>query len=192
MTAPEVNELFERWWPLARGIARKWGERCAPWLTDEFESFAGEALWKLARDKGDTSTRFAGLVRLGVRWAILRVLKREHRRNPVAFENRPAMIDPETGMPLSLVDLASVAPDDHAGTEAAEELLALFDRAELPERHREILLRRVGKDEDRDAVAAAEGCSPERITQITGRALARLRAAAEAVADPAVTSNPTP
>ncbi|VTR97069.1 unnamed protein product [Gemmata massiliana] len=143
-------------------MARKWGARF-PWLEHDFESAAGYALWQLARKVSgeadpECGGRFAGLVRQAVKWAMIRRLDQEQTRNSVAFLPPLAITDPETGRPLSpLAFLAARDPEPGAALADADELATLFVRAELSERYRDVLTRRLGHEEQREEIAADLG-----------------------------------
>lgn len=176
LTAVEVNELVCQWWPLAAGLARNWGDRF-PWLADCFESAAGEALWKLARDHGHLEpARFSGYVRKAVRWAVLRRLEVERVRNRAAFlRERP---DDDQGADELLDLLTDDAPDVGRSLEDADLVAVLLDRAQLTERQRGVLVRAVMGGEQQTALAAEQGVTHARIQQLVGAALDKLRAAA--------------
>ncbi|MBP3958435.1 sigma-70 family RNA polymerase sigma factor [Gemmata sp. G18] len=184
MTAPEVNELVERWWPLAGGVARKWGTRF-PWLAHDFESAAGYALWQLARKvSGETDPerggRFAGLVRQAVRWAVIRRLEQERASNPGAFQSLPRAINPETGKARDpLTNAKGRERETGAALAAADELATLFRRAELSERYRDVVMRRLGHEEPREEIAADLGVSGTRVREMVTIAREKLRDVAE-------------
>ena len=175
-TAVKVNEQVEQWWPLAGGIARQWGQRF-PWLTADFESEAGFALWRLAQLRGcDGDARFPGLVRSAVRFAILRRLESERLHNPTAFVPRTTAADPDADELLDLAEGREGEPG--AALEVADELAALLARANLTLRQIEVVVRTAGAGESAEAVAGEQGVSRGRVHQIAAAALAKLRAAA--------------
>ncbi|VTR93568.1 rna polymerase sigma factor : : Sigma70_r4 [Gemmata massiliana] len=183
MTAPEVNELVEQWWPLAGGVARQWGARF-PWLEHDFESAAGYALWQLARKVSgeadpERGGRFAGLVRKAVKWAILRCLDQERTRNPRAFLPPLVFLNPETGEPITpLTFVAARGREPGAAFADADELATLFARAELSERYRDVLTRRLGHEEPREEIAADLGVSGTRVREMVTIGRERLRGVA--------------
>ncbi len=183
MTAPEVNELVETWWPLAGGVARRWGARF-PWLEHDFESAAGYALWQVARNVSgeadpERGGRFAGLVRRAIKWAMNRRLDQERARNPMAFLPPLAITDPETGRPLTpLAFVAARDPEPGATLADADELATLFDRAALPERYRDVLTRRIGYEEPREEIDTDLGVSGARVREMVTIGRERLRGVA--------------
>lgn len=184
MTAPDVTLLVERWWPLAGGIARKWGTRF-PWLTADFESDAGFALWQVAQKFGadpdaEQGGRFAGLVRLAVKWAVIKRIEAERVHNPTAFEELPRHRDAD-GASLDPLALAvSREPEAGAALEVADDLARVFARAKLTPRQFDVFVRVVGDGENRAEIAAEQGVTRDRISQVEAAALAKLRIAAGA------------
>lgn len=84
----------------------------------------------------------------------------------------------EDWAPFELVDDGSL-PDESREL-AATSVESLFDRAGLDERTRAVLRDHVGDDETLEDVGAALGVSRQRVGQIKGESLRRLRAVANA------------
>lgn len=171
MPAPAAADLVELWYPLAVGIARRYGKRW-PWLADEFESVAAEALWKTAVKFGASGdVRFPGLVRRAVGWAVWRVIETEKRKNRTAF-NDPPRIRNDEGEELDPLDLV-------AGTEPGPELLAevrdLLDQ--LTPTQRERLTRHFLNGDTCAEIAKAECVTRSAVYFALNRALDALRAA---------------
>lgn len=175
MTAPEVNDLVEQWWPLARGQARKWGDRF-PWLSDCFESAAAFTLWKLTRDHGHEE-RFPSLIRQAVRWAVWRVIQQERRQNPTAFGPQ-ILVAGADGEVKSLLDQVADDEDLELAIESADELTVLIGRAKLSERESHVVRSHAIAGIDQTAIAEDLGVSHERVSQIYRRALRKLSRAA--------------
>lgn len=174
-TAPEASDLVQQWWPLADGIAKRYGARW-PWLADDFRSVAGEALWKLATSHGHLPPdHFSGYVRQGARWAILRRLGEERVHNPPAFQGQAA----DDRRAAELLDLiADGAADVGQEIEAAELVAELLGRASLTERQRGLVERYFFGGEGQREIARDQGVSPRAVSQSLGAALEKLRAAA--------------
>lgn len=175
-SAVEVNDLVQRWWPLAGGLARKYGDRF-PWLAHCFESAAGEALWKLATSHGHLEpAAFSGYVRKAVRWAVLRRLEVERVRNRAAFlRERP---DDDQGADELLDLLADDAPDVGHDLEHGELVAVLLDRADLTALQREAIERHFLRGEMQIEIAAAESVSHKAVGQRISVAIEKVRAAA--------------
>ena len=180
---PTAAEFVARWTPLAVGLARRAVCR-APWLDQCFESAALVALWRLGQqvESGTLVLRegngVVSLIYQAVGWALLDRLKSERARNAAAFTPQTTGADDDA---ISLLDRADEEAYRRRAADprdAAEELAKLLDRARLTGRERDVLDRLYGRGETAKEVAAALGCTPERIAQIEQAARAKARAAA--------------
>lgn len=169
MTAPDLNALVDLYSPLARAVARQWGA-AYPWLADDFESDAGLALFRALRSPAAaTAANLGGLVRVAVRYALIRRLRIERTRNPVSFARREvrdhvgALVDP-------LDAVADDTPEVGAALEVAE-LLAL-----LPADRRADVERHFREGVTYDALGTERGVTGAAVRQAVGAALAQLRA----------------
>lgn len=169
---PTADALVHQWWPLAVGLARRAGRRY-PWLSDCFESEAAERLWHLARQfGGDGDERFAGLVRLAVRWGVCRVLDVERKRNPLAFLPQAELRDDE-GRSADPLDFVGFDDADLAAADVRDEVARLL--GQLPPLSRERVERYFLRGETFEDVGAAVGVShgAARVSVLT--ALSQLR-----------------
>ena len=165
---PTAEELVERWYPLARGLALKWGMVYRN-LADDFESDAALALLKIAKSHGgDGNVKFPGLVRSACRFAFLVRLRNERRRYSIYARLGP---DPES--PHSLDDVAAAGSDPSAAVDLADLLDQLDpDRRERVERH-------YLAGETPTEIAATQGVTANKVGESIEDSLPLLFAAAE-------------
>lgn len=160
-TATDAADLVERYVPLALAVARRMGARL-PWLLDDLVSEAGSAA-------------FPTWARRHIRWAVLRRIKIETRKNPTAF--RPQLVDVK-GRPA---DLAAFVADEDApevGTEIETAELVEHLLGTLPPDRRRHVERHVLDGETCDAIAGEHGTTRGNIGDLIRRDLKKLRKAA--------------
>ncbi len=145
-----------------------------PWLADDFASDAALALWQAASRFDPARGEFARMVNFMVARALGRRLAVERRQNPAAFHQRAA--DGSEFDPLT--QAAGREPEPGAAVEERDHLAALFARADLTPRHRDVFTRNVGAEVGAPALAAEAGVTTTRIRQIVVIARERLQAAA--------------
>lgn len=172
MTATDAADLTERFFPLARSIARKWASRF-PNLRDEFHSEAAFALWRAAV-KFPGGDKFATFAHPRLRWAMLSVVTRESRhyrgRGRVDAGDEPL----EPLEPLDPLDLVASREPDPA---RAVEILDLVVLERLPARWRESL-ERMARDGTAADLAAERRTTLSAVHQQARKALQHLWAGA--------------
>ncbi len=181
MIRTPVIALVENYYALACKCAYHWARK-HPHLVEEFLSDAGEALWHAAQRYNPATARssFATWVHRAVGWACRRRLQTERRINRAAFLPHARTVDVE-GDALSTLDLIADHRSGEVGFEfeAADEVRELCEQAELSAREVEVLTRVIGKGEVCRVLGAVHSCSAKRVSQISLRALAKVKAVAE-------------
>jgi DNA-directed RNA polymerase specialized sigma24 family protein len=152
-------------------IANRWGRRW-PWLTDDFRSAAGYALWRAATAwTPEKPFRFATAVHVAVRRACWDRVRREVKIAPEAFRTLPA--DPDVDPLQTLID---PGPAPGAELEIREEVAKLLAEA-TPDARAAIELH-IGEGFTAEQIGRAKGTSGRNIGGMIGRGLNRMRIAA--------------
>lgn len=169
-TATEAAELVDAYWPLALVVARRMGAR-VPWLLDDLISEAGLSLWRAALSWQPGETTFAAWARRQIRWAALKRIRVESRKNPTAF--RPQLVDAR-GEPA---DLAALVADDSPEVGTVSEAGELVERilGTLPPDRRRDLVRVVAEDAAFADLAAEQNVTASSVRQRVRTDLRRLR-----------------
>lgn len=164
----EVARLCEDYMPLALKIARKYA-RLFPSLDFDFESEAGEGLWKAAKTRHTWPAKFATLVRLQVVGRCTELITQERKR-PDSPLNAADDTNEGDGPPQSI---ASSVADDARPVEVMAEVRDLL--FQLPQKRRATIIRHFFGGEEWTELGAEFGVSGKAVEQMAARDLATVR-----------------